>query len=73
MRRTTLFADDSMLNDLRRVAEERGMSLAEVIRQALRQFLRQYHTSPSRLSLLGAGRSKRRDVGERAEELLWKR
>ncbi len=36
MKRTTIMADEELLDDLRRIAREDGVPLAEVIRDALR-------------------------------------
>ena len=35
MSRTTIMADDALLDELREIAEEEGISLGEVIRQGL--------------------------------------
>ena len=71
MKRTTIFADENLLNALRHIADEEGISVAEAIRQALDRFVAQRHKLKKELSFIGIGRSGRRDVSERFEELLW--
>lgn len=70
MKRTTIFADEETLSALQSLAKEEGVSLAEIIRQALEAFLAQHRSSRPPLSIVGIGRSGRDDVAERAEELL---
>jgi metal-responsive CopG/Arc/MetJ family transcriptional regulator len=71
MKRTTIFADEKLLNDLKQIADEEGISTAEGIRQALEKFVTQRQKSRKKLSFVGIGRSGRKDVSERCEELLW--
>jgi predicted transcriptional regulator len=68
MKRTTIFANEELLNALKHIADEEGISIAETIRQALDRFVAQRQ---KQLSLIGIGRSGRQDVSERFEELLW--
>jgi len=72
MKRTTVFADEELLNGLKRIADEEGIPVAEAIRQALDRFVTQ-RRKPKKLSLLGIGRSGRKDISGRAEELLWRK
>jgi len=71
MKRTTIFADEELLNSLKHIADDEGISLAEAIRHALDRFVTQRQESRKKLSFVGIGRSGRRDVSERCEELLW--
>jgi len=71
MKRTTIFADENLLNAIKHIANEEGISIAEAIRQALDRFVAQRQRSKKRLSFVGIGRSGRKDVSERCEELLW--
>ena len=71
MKRTTIFADENLLNALKHIADEEGISTAETIRQALDRFVSQRQKSKKQLSFIGIGRSGRQDVSERFEELLW--
>lgn len=72
MKRTTIFADEKLLNDIKQIANEEGISTAESIRQALENFIAQRKKSKKKLSFIGIGRSGQKDVSERCEELLWK-
>jgi len=71
MKRTTIFANEELLNALKHIADEEGISIAETIRQALDRFVSQRQKSKKQLSFIGIGRSGRQDVSERFEELLW--
>ena len=71
MKRTTIFADEELLSGLKHIADEEGISVAEAIRQALDRFVAQRPTPRKTLSFVGIGRSGRKDVSERCEELLW--
>lgn len=70
MRRTTVFADDDVLDALLAIARRRGVTLAEVTREALAAYVSRHRGGRRRLTFAGIGRSGRRDVAERAEALL---
>jgi metal-responsive CopG/Arc/MetJ family transcriptional regulator len=72
MKRTTVFADEDVLEKLREIAKRENSSLSEVTRKALSQYVSRRRRKRSRLSLIGIGRSGRKDVAQRAEELLGK-
>ncbi len=65
MRRTTIVASDELLDRLRRAAAERGISMAELIREALEEKAKTYHTRPRSL---GIGASGHTDTARRAGE-----
>ena len=70
MRRTTVFADDEVLDALLAMARRRGITLAQITREALAAYVSRQHNRRRPLSLVGIGRSGRSDVAERAEDLL---
>ncbi|GIX47528.1 MAG: hypothetical protein KatS3mg131_1739 [Candidatus Tectimicrobiota bacterium] len=72
MKRTTIFADEETLLSLREIARREGLSMAEVIRQALDKFIAEHQRAKRVPSIVGIGRSGRRDIAERCEELLWR-
>jgi metal-responsive CopG/Arc/MetJ family transcriptional regulator len=72
MKRTTVFADEDVLRKLREIAKRENSSVAEVTRKALVEYVSRRRAKRSRLSLVGVGRSGRKDVAERSEELLGK-
>ncbi len=72
MKRTTIFADESMLDALKEIARMEGVSIAEVIRQALNRFIADRQRNKRLPSILGIGQSGRKDIAERFEKLLWK-
>ncbi len=70
MKRTTVFADDEVLGALQAIARRRGVTLSEVTREALAAYVSRSQRRRKPLTLTGIGRSGRKDVAERAEELL---
>ena len=72
MKRTTVFADDDVLKKLSDIAKRENCTLAEVTRQALNEYVSRRGRKRPRLSLIGIGKSGRKDVAERAEEILGK-
>jgi hypothetical protein len=74
MKRTTVFLDAALENDLKALARRRGQPMAALVREGLTAYVaRQAAEEPApRLSFLGIGRSGRRDVAQRHEELLWR-
>jgi hypothetical protein len=71
MRRTTIFADESLLKALVNIARADHSSLASVIRRALEEFVGRRQGAGALPSCVGIGQSGRKDIAERAEELLW--
>ena len=72
MKRTTVFADEDVFRKLREVAKRENSTVSEIIRKSLSEYVSQRSSKRSRLSLIGIDRSGRKDVAERAEELLCK-
>lgn len=71
MKRTTIFADESLLEALEDLARKQRTSLSAVIRSALEEFVARRQAAKPLPSFLGIGSSGRKDVSEKAEELLW--
>ncbi len=72
LRRTTVFADDEVLDTLQIMDRRRGIALAEVTREALTAYMLRHRNEQKPLTLAGAGRSRRRDIAVRSEHLLRK-
>jgi hypothetical protein len=72
MKRTTVFADDDVMKKLKEIAKRENSTVSKVTRKALDEFVSRRTRKNSRLSLIGVGRSGRKDVAERAEDLLEK-
>jgi hypothetical protein len=70
MKRTTVFVEDRVFDGLRAIARRRGITLAEVTREALSAYVSKHASGRKPLSIIGIGRSGRQDIAERAEELL---
>jgi hypothetical protein len=71
MKRTTIFGDEAVLETLRKLAHKQKTSLSVVIRTALQEYADKHEGTAHVPSFLGIGRSGRKDIAERAEELLW--
>lgn len=69
MEKTTIYLNSADHRRLKAMAEAANRPTAELIREAIAEYVRR-HGGPARPSSLGAGRSGRGDLAERAEELL---
>ena len=70
MKRTTIFVEDNVLDALQAAARRRGVSLAQVTREALAAYVGRHKGKRKPLTFVAIGRRGRRDVAERFEELL---
>jgi metal-responsive CopG/Arc/MetJ family transcriptional regulator len=71
MKRTTIFADESMLVELEAIAKKDRVSVSAAIRSALEEYISRRRPTRPLPSFLGIARSGRKDVAERSEALLW--
>lgn len=71
MKRTTIFADESLLEALQDLARRENMTLSAAIRAALQEYVGKRQATGRVPSFMGIGRSGRKDIAERSEELLW--
>jgi predicted transcriptional regulator len=67
--KSTVYLDPTDYRRLRAMAEAANRPAAELIREAVAEYVRRHGGAPQPSSL-GAGRSGRGDLAERAEELL---
>ncbi len=74
MKRTTIFADEYLLEDVKNLARQKNSSVAEVVREALERYLADNRPSPdASLSFIGIGEGTDPEISERHEELLWQK
>ena len=73
MKRTTFFADEQHMDELKEIAREERKTLASVVREATALYVREKRKKKRKLSIVGIGSSGRADVAEKHEELLWKK
>lgn len=72
MKRTTLFVEESVDQELHALARRKGVPVSALVRESLARYVTEQKRSQTfALRFLGQGRSGRRDVAERHEELLW--
>ncbi|MGN6090144.1 MAG: ribbon-helix-helix protein, CopG family [Actinomycetes bacterium] len=69
MKRTTLKLPDALDARLRHEAQRRNTTISDISRQAIEAYLGE-SGGRRRLGAAGAGRSGRRDISERIEEIL---
>jgi len=67
--KTTVYLSAADYRRLKSLARSTNRTTAELVREAVSQYARR-HAGAARPQSLGAGRSGRGDVAERAEELL---
>jgi hypothetical protein len=67
--KTTVYLTEREYSRLKELAREQNRPAAELVREAVTEYARRHvgHKPPSSL---GAGRSRKGDLSERAEELL---
>jgi hypothetical protein len=68
MKRVMIQADERLLERARRRAAERGVSLAQLVRDALEKELGYEEAPPPPLACIGAVRSESGDLSRRASE-----
>jgi hypothetical protein len=67
--KTTVYLDDADYRSLKGIAKKQGRTTAMVVREAIAQYVVAQSVT-TRPTSLGAGRSRRHDLSERAEQLL---
>jgi hypothetical protein len=72
VQRTTVYLEEEIAVAIRNFAESQNRSQAEIIREALARYVEEIQRTSRRppISGVGAYRSGRSDVSERAEEIL---
>jgi len=74
MKRTTIFAEDYLLDEVKCLAKKQKTSVATVVRDALVSYLALNKEEPkAALSFIAIGESGESDVAQRHEELLWQK
>lgn len=73
LKRTTIFADDELLYEIKEISKEESKSVAQVVREALSNYINQKGLKKKKISFIGIGDSGRSDIAEKSEELLWKK
>ena len=73
MKRTTIFVNDGLISDIKDISKEENRSVAEVIREAMVNYIKQKRQKKKALSFIAMGSSGRKDIAEGHEELLWEK
>jgi hypothetical protein len=69
VKRTTILADEDLLAEARYLATQKGMTLTDLIHEALREYIRA-HQSPRRISFTGLGHSGEPRLWHGEDEIL---
>ena len=69
MKKTTVYLDADDYRALKRIAQRAGRAPAELVREAVAEYTVR-HARGQKPKSVGAFTGRRRDLGERAEELL---
>ena len=69
MKKTTVYLDAEDYRALKRIAQRAGRAPAELVREAVAEYAVR-HSRTTKAKSVGAFTSRRRDLSERAEELL---
>jgi hypothetical protein len=73
MKRTTLFVEESVDHEFHVLAHRKGVPVSALMRESLARYISEQKRGQTfALRFLGQGRSGRKDVAERHEELLWR-
>jgi hypothetical protein len=70
LKRTQVYLEPEQHRSLKREASERGISLAELLREIVRDHLRRERPREEFLRIVGLGRSGRSDVAEEHDRYL---
>lgn len=72
MKRTSLFLDEKLLRNLRRVAEREGVSVASIVREAVSAYLRNPVKAGRVPAIAGRFSSGHGDTAARTDDFLWR-
>jgi hypothetical protein len=72
MKRTTIFAEESLLRQLRAEARRQGVSTAKLVREALAAYVARHGSTTGIPSIAGQYASGNSDTSARVDELLWR-
>jgi len=72
MKRTTIFAEESLLRQVRAEARRQGVSAAQFVREALAAYLVRRAPQRGTPSIAGRYSSGISDTSARVDELLWR-
>jgi len=72
MKRTTIFADEATVYELKRIAYQQRRSMSAVVREALATYIAAYRPRGRRFSFTEIGESRTGDASQRVDDLLGK-
>ena len=70
MKRTTIFAEEDVLLELKQLARAQSRTMTELVRDALQEYIQAHRPKRRRLSFFEIGASGHADLSERVEEIL---
>lgn len=72
MKRTSLFLDDRIMSDIKRLAAKRGVSVATLVREALASYVAEPGKKSALPSIAGRFSSGKRGTASRVDDYLWR-
>jgi len=72
MKRTSLFLDDKIMADVKRLAAKRGVSVATLVREALASYVAEPRKKASLPSIAGRFSSGKKNTASRVDDFLWR-
>ena len=72
MKRTTVFLEEKLQQRLQKLASRRGTSVAQLVREALAEYVARPAGVAALPSVVGRFASGNSDTSERVDQLLWK-
>ncbi len=74
MKRTTIFTDENLIKELKKLSQEENKSMAEAVREAIENYIMKKRAGKKKkLSFVAIGDSGKKNISEIHEELLWKK
>lgn len=72
MKRTTVFLDEKLLRQLKKLAQRRNVSFASLVREAIATYVAEPASAGAVPSVAGRFASGAADTSERVDALLWR-
>jgi hypothetical protein len=72
MKRTSLFLDDRIMAEIKRIASKRGVSVATLVREALAAYVAEPKKKGGLPPIAGRFSSGKRNTASRVDDFLWR-
>ncbi len=72
MKRTTIFAEEALIEEMKDLARHERKSVSDVLREAMETYIN-LKKRKKKYSIIGIGESGREDIAEIHEDILWQK